>query len=117
MTLLCKGFTSQSLEEDVITLKVSFSEFNRMRGHKLVDPKLTNELLNQTHLASERCQTARLDLSEYVNRSALALPLHFSLFRTYIIFRTLGLRHLAVVDVDNRVVGILTRKDLMGFSI
>ena len=29
----------------------------------------------------------------------------------------LGLRHLTVVDEDNSVVGILTRKDLMGFSI
>ena len=44
----------------------------------------------QTRLASERSQAARLDLGPYVNRSALALPLHFSLYRTYLIFRTLG---------------------------
>ena len=37
--------------------------------------------------------------------------------RTYIIFRTLGLRHLTVVDGANRVVGIISRKDLMGFSL
>ena len=37
--------------------------------------------------------------------------------RTYIIFRTLGLRHLTVVDMANRVVGIISRKDLMGFAL
>ena len=29
----------------------------------------------------------------------------------------IGLRHLTLVDDENRVVGILTRKDLMGFNI
>ena len=33
------------------------------------------------------------------------------------IFRTLGLRHLTVVDNKNEVVGIVTRKDLMGFNM
>ena len=52
-----------------------------------------------------------------MNRSAPRIEDHFSLHRTYIVFRTLGLRHLTVVDVLNRVVGIITRKDLMGFSV
>ena len=41
----------------------------------------------------------------------------YSLYRTYVIFRTLGLRHLVVVDVHNHVVGIITRKDLMPFNM
>lgn len=45
----------------------------------------------------------------YINRSCLAIPDTFSLHRTYIIFRTLGLRHLPVVNIRNRVVGIITR--------
>jgi len=53
----------------------------------------------------------------YVNRSAARIDEDFSLHRTYIVFRTLGLRHLTVVDTANRVVGIITRKDLMGFSL
>lgn len=53
----------------------------------------------------------------YINESALSIPEHFSLQRTYVIFRTLGLRHLTVVDIHNEVVGIVTRKDLMGFSM
>lgn len=47
----------------------------------------------------------------------MSVPGKFSLERTYIIFRTLGLRHMAVVDEKNRVIGIITRKDLMGFNI
>ncbi|KAK2191553.1 hypothetical protein NP493_51g02024 [Ridgeia piscesae] len=41
----------------------------------------------------------------------------FSLHRTYMIFRSLGLRHLTVVDMANRIVGIISRKDLMGFNL
>ena len=52
-----------------------------------------------------------------MNRSALHIEEDFSLHRTYIVFRTLGLRHLTVTDMANRVVGIISRKDLMGFSL
>jgi len=41
----------------------------------------------------------------------------YSLYRTYVIFRTLGLRHLVVVNVHNHVVGIITRKDLLPFMM
>jgi CBS-domain-containing membrane protein len=40
-----------------------------------------------------------------------------SLERTYILFRNMGLRHLVVVDEHNRVRGIVTRKDLLGFKL
>ena len=32
-------------------------------------------------------------------------------------YRSLGLRHLVVVNSANQVEGIVTRKDLMGFSL
>ena len=41
----------------------------------------------------------------------------YSLLRTYRMFRTLGLRQLVVIDIRNRVVGIITRKDLMQFNM
>lgn len=41
----------------------------------------------------------------------------YSLHRTYQIFRTLGLRHLVVIDIHNQVVGIITRQDLLPFYI
>lgn len=40
-----------------------------------------------------------------------------SLQRAYILFRNMGLRHLVVVDEHNRVRGIVTRKDLLGFKL
>ena len=33
--------------------------------------------------------------------------------RCYTLFRGMGIRHLPVVDDNNRVVGIITRKELM----
>lgn len=53
----------------------------------------------------------------YVNKSAVSVQAHFSLQRTYIIFRSLGLRHLTVVDLQNQVVGIITRKDMISFQL
>lgn len=51
-----------------------------------------------------------LDLRPYINSSAAAVQESFSLERTYVVFRTLGLRHLVVVDRHNHVKGIVTRK-------
>lgn len=64
--------------------------------------------VNQSHF---------MDLSDYVNTSGVSVPRDFSLQRTYIIFRSLGLRHLVVVNETNAVEGIITRKDLMGFAL
>ena len=58
-----------------------------------------------------------INLSPYINDSGVCVPQHFSLHRAYILFRTLGLRHMTVVSHTNQVLGILTRKDLMGFAI
>ncbi|XP_031558101.1 chloride channel protein D-like isoform X2 [Actinia tenebrosa] len=76
--------------------------------------------LNETLLRYEqdpRYDDLFIDLSPYINDSAPSVQESFSLHRTYIIFRTLGLRHLVVVSKSNRVKGIITRKDLMGFHL
>lgn len=54
-----------------------------------------------------------LDLSPYLNRSAPRVPHTCSVSRAYDMFRSLGLRHICVVDECNRVVGIVTRKELL----
>lgn len=51
-----------------------------------------------------------LDLRPYIDSSAAAVQESFSLERTYVVFRTLGLRHLVVVDRHNHVKGMVTRK-------
>ena len=58
-----------------------------------------------------------LDLTPYIHTSAPAVPETFSLERAYALFRALGARHLTVVDAHNRVKGVVTRKDLLGFRL
>ena len=58
-----------------------------------------------------------IDLAPYTDASALSVRDHFSLHRAYMIFRTMGLRHMIVTDGDNQVAGILTRRDLMDFRL
>ena len=41
----------------------------------------------------------------------------YSLLRGYMMFRSMGLRHLVVIDIRNKVTGIITRKDLMKFNV
>ena len=76
-----------------------------------------------TDATLERCSSepelraTRLALSKYVNTSAFSLRASFSLHRAYMLFRTMGLRHLIITSVDNRVVGVITRRDLMDFQL
>lgn len=51
-----------------------------------------------------------LDLRPYIDSSAAAVQESFSVERTYVVFRTLGLRHLVVTDRHNHVKGVVTRK-------
>eukprot|EP00048_Salpingoeca_helianthica_P006656 m.101278 g.101278 ORF g.101278 m.101278 type:complete len:794 (-) comp14087_c0_seq2:78-2459(-) len=53
-----------------------------------------------------------IDLQPYMNTSPYVCFSSSSLNRVFRLFRTMGLRHLAVIDHDNTVVGIITRKDL-----
>lgn len=58
-----------------------------------------------------------VELTPYINTSAVTVPQNFSIERAYLIFRSMGLRHLTVVDNNNRIQGIVTRKDLMGYRL
>jgi len=58
-----------------------------------------------------------LDLRPYANTAPYTVNETASIQRTYRLFRTLGLRHLCVVNHNNQVVGIITRKDLMPESL
>lgn len=58
-----------------------------------------------------------IDLSPYINTSSLTVTENFSLGFTYNLFRSMGLRHLPVVNENNQPVGIITRKDLLGQTL
>ncbi|XP_069477130.1 chloride channel protein C-like [Ambystoma mexicanum] len=83
---------------------------------KLPDVPRVTRLLKR-YSTDPQYQRLFVNLEPYINKSAVAVQAHFSLQRAYLIFRTLGLRHLTVVDLRNRAVGILTRKDLMSFQL
>ncbi|KAG1669629.1 hypothetical protein FOA52_010789 [Chlamydomonas sp. UWO 241] len=68
------------------------------------------------HSESE-VENMMVDLSHYMNTSTFVVPDSFSLERAYLLFRTMGLRHLVVVDEHNHVKGIVTRKDLLGYRL
>ena len=78
-------------------------------GHSMVDTILQN--------TGGAYDNKLLDLGPYVNISATQVQEQYSLDRTYLLFRTLGLRHLTVTDANNCVSGMITRKDLMGFKM
>ena len=58
-----------------------------------------------------------VDLGPYCSSSAPSVPDAFSLERAYMLFQSLGLRHLVVVDAGNRVKGMVTRKVRPGSSV
>ena len=58
-------------------------------------------------------ENVMINLRPFVNTSAVAIQSSFSVARMYVLFRSLGLRHLTIVGEGNHVVGIVTRKDLM----
>ncbi|XP_078541795.1 chloride channel protein C-like [Lissotriton helveticus] len=90
--------------------------YQEIMVEKLPDvPRMTRLL--KRYSTDPQYQHLFINLEPYINKSAVAVQAHFSLQRTYLLFRTLGLRHLTVVDLHNRAVGILTRKDLMSFQL
>ncbi|XP_078602294.1 chloride channel protein B-like isoform X1 [Branchiostoma floridae x Branchiostoma japonicum] len=91
-------------------------DYNVVAVHKLQDPDELDKLLTK-YRKDPKYQTQFVNLQPYVNQSALCVRDNFSLHRTYIIFRTMGMRHLPVVDSGNHMVGVITRKTLMGFSL
>lgn len=112
--------SEESLEEDGAPSWVEYNQkdlpsFKELLNvHKLTDPHDTSVMLHK-YASDPRYSSLYIDLKMFANQSALSIPEKFSLQRTYIIFRTLGLRHLTVVDCRNSVKGVITRKDLMGF--
>ncbi|XP_075880015.1 H(+)/Cl(-) exchange transporter 7 isoform X1 [Nelusetta ayraudi] len=58
-----------------------------------------------------------MDLTEFMNPTPYTVPQDTSLPRVFKLFRALGLRHLVVADDKNKVVGLVTRKDLARYHL
>ncbi|XP_028592848.2 chloride channel protein C-like [Podarcis muralis] len=90
--------------------------YQKIRVEKLPNQQRMTMLLGH-YTTDPQYQQRFINLEPYINKSAVSVQAHFSLQRTYIIFRSLGLRHLTVVDLQNQVVGIITRKDLISLQL
>lgn len=64
--------------------------------------------LRHPHFKAHRKSNQRL-----LRLEKFAIPEHASAHRAYIMFRTLGLRHLVVVNHYNEVMGMITRENLL----
>lgn len=53
-----------------------------------------------------------IDLTPYMNPSPFVIQEHSPVTQVFNIFRTMGLRHLTIVNKSNQAVGMITRKDL-----
>ncbi len=58
-----------------------------------------------------------LDLRPYVDSAAYSIRENASIQRAYRMFRTLGLRHLCITDKRNKILGIVTRVDLVSSHV
>ncbi|XP_029015556.1 H(+)/Cl(-) exchange transporter 7 isoform X2 [Betta splendens] len=58
-----------------------------------------------------------MDLTEFMNPTPYTVPEETSLPRVFKLFRALGLRHLVVVNDENKVIGLVTRKDLARYHM
>ncbi|PRP79813.1 hypothetical protein PROFUN_12485 [Planoprotostelium fungivorum] len=68
--------------------------------------------IDDVTLSEEDIELSWMDLEPYINLHPYTVHSDTSFGRVFRLFRSMGLRHLCVVDEANHVVGIITRKDL-----
>lgn len=66
---------------------------------------------------SQKERECYMDLRPYINPCPYTVNENSSLSRTFKLFRALGLRHIVVVDENNEVVGMVTRKDIARYRM
>lgn len=71
---------------------------------------LSEDTLRLARMAAE--DGAELDVAWAMNPSPVTVQYDCAVGRVYTLFRALGLRHLVVTTRDNRVAGIITRKEV-----
>lgn len=87
------------------SIRHNFSEFVKPVSSKGIS-------IEDIHLSSDDLEMY-IDLAPFLNPSPYVVPEDMSLTKVYNLFRQLGLRHIFVVPRASRVVGMITRKDLL----
>ncbi|CAD5124729.1 DgyrCDS12999 [Dimorphilus gyrociliatus] len=91
-------------------------EWEKISVDYLTDPSAMEERV-RTYTKFDQYRNIYVNLEQFIDKSCTKVDQEYSVHRVYTLFRTLGLRHLLVIDSLNRIVGIITRKDLMNFNI
>ncbi|KAH1074047.1 hypothetical protein J1N35_026375 [Gossypium stocksii] len=100
------GLMLRSLRLDSsLCLQHNFSEFAKPVSSKGIS-------INDIHLSLDDLEMY-IDLEPFLNPSPYVVPEDMSLTKVYNIFRQLRLRHIFVVPRASRVIGVITRKDLL----
>ena len=87
------------------------SETLRWESFEQLYPRYVD--VKDVHLTAEQ-REMWVDLSPYLNPSPYSIQASASLGRTFRLFRTLGLRHLCVMDtIHGDMIGIITRRNLL----
>ncbi|KAL4273258.1 hypothetical protein GQ457_13G005980 [Hibiscus cannabinus] len=86
-------------------IRPNFSEFAKPVSSKGIS-------IDDIYLSSDDLEMY-IDLAPFLNPSPYVVPEDMSLTKVYNLFRQLGLRHLFVVPRASRVMGVITRKDLL----
>ncbi|CAL8070215.1 unnamed protein product [Orchesella dallaii] len=113
LTKTKKFDASELVGEDIDMIRISYPEYS---SGKLKDIETVNSVLNN-YSTQIKYRNVHVNLLPYINTSAISVPRDFSLYRAYMMFRGLGLRHMVVVDRYNQVEGVITRKDLLGYTV
>lgn len=90
---------------DLLPIRHNLSEFVKPVSSKGIS-------LHDIHFTPDDLEMY-IDLAPFLNPSPYVVPEDMSLTKVYNLFRQLGLRHLLVVPRPSRVVGVITRKDLI----
>lgn len=111
-----RGFILRS--QLIVILKRSmFEETKRFWGQTVSIEDFRNEYPRfpsiQDISLKEDARKCSINLEIFMNPSPYVINQLASVPRIFMLFRALGLRHLAVVTHDNHVTGIITRKDFL----
>ncbi|KAL8171357.1 hypothetical protein V2J09_023161 [Rumex salicifolius] len=85
----------------------------RHTNSEFVKPVSTSGLALDDILLSTDDLEMYIDLAPFLNPSPYIVPEDMSLSKAYNLFRQLGLRHLLVIPRPSRVIGVITRQDLL----
>lgn len=96
---------ASDLRRGSLPIRHNFSEFVKPVSSKGLS-------IHDIHLSPDDLEMY-IDLAPYVNPSPYVVPEDMSLTKVYNLFRQLGLRHIFVVPRTSRVIGMITRKDLL----